>query len=88
MFVCVKTLPHIPNDEQLDTALYAWFIQQKATGEPISGESKTFLRAVKRGANSQLNFVFFILYFYIIVSLILIFSIIRTKRVRVIEVRL
>ena len=77
MFVCVKTLPHVTNDEQLDKALYAWFIQQKSTGKPISGESKTFLRAVKRGAYSQLNFVFFILYFYIIASLIFIFSIIR-----------
>ena len=51
---------------------------KKSTGKPISGESKTFLRAVKRGAYSQLNFLFFILYFYIIASLIFIFSIIRT----------
>ena len=77
MFVRVKTLPLVTNDEQLDKALYAWFIQQKSTGKPISGESKTFLRAVKRGAYSQLNFVFFILYFYIIASLIFKFSIIR-----------
>ena len=77
MFVRVKTLPHVTSDEQLDKALYAWFIQQKSTGKPTSGESKTFLRAVKRGAYSQLHFVFFILYFYIIASLIFIFSIIR-----------
>ena len=42
MFVRVKTLPHVTNDEQLDKALYAWFIQQKSTGKLISGESKHF----------------------------------------------
>ena len=27
----------LADDEQLDKALYAWFIQQRSTGTPISG---------------------------------------------------
>ena len=30
----------VAHDEQLDEALYAWFIQQKTAGTPISGPKK------------------------------------------------
>lgn len=88
MFVRVKTLPHVTNDEQLDKALYAWFIQQTSTGKPISGESKTFLRAVKRGAYCFLYSLF--LHYCLINIHIFDYSayFVQSQRVRIIEVRL
>ena len=42
----------LANDEQLDKALYAWFIQQRSTGAPISGP---FLQEKAKHFSTQLN---------------------------------
>ena len=87
----------LADDEQLDKALYAWFIQQRSSGTPISGP---LLQEKAKHFSTQLNTEaadreFFV---YISISLIFIFSIIRTlnypdylsrsRRVWIIEVRL
>ena len=81
----------LANDERLDQALYTWFIQQRSAGTPISG---LFLLEKEE----HLKCAIFISFVYIVISLIFIFSIIRTldypdylprsRRVRIIEVRL
>ena len=42
----------LADDEQLDKALYAWFIQQRSTGTPISGP---LLQEKARHFSTQLN---------------------------------
>ena len=42
----------LANDEQLDKALYAWFIQQRSTGTPISG---LLLQEKAKHFSTQLN---------------------------------
>ena len=50
-----RKLLKVAHDEQLDKALYVWFIQQRTSGTPISGP-----QMICNSVVSQLNVVFLI----------------------------